>query len=79
MGFRWWVRANALELGLAGHAANIDDGRVEVVAEGARVDCERLLVLLREVPSGGRRPGQVTGVSHLWAAARGGLEGFAER
>ena len=36
VGFRWWVRARALELGLVGCAANLDDGRVEVVAEGPR-------------------------------------------
>uniref|UniRef100_UPI0037353DAC acylphosphatase n=1 Tax=Corynebacterium sp. TaxID=1720 RepID=UPI0037353DAC len=34
VGFRWWVRSRALEAGLAGHAANLRDGRVEVVAEG---------------------------------------------
>lgn len=34
VGFRWWTRARALELGLAGHARNMDDGRVEVVAQG---------------------------------------------
>ena len=34
VGFRWWTRARALELGLAGWARNLDDGRVEVVAEG---------------------------------------------
>ena len=79
VGFRWWVRAQALELGLAGHAANLDDGRVEVVAEGAREDCELLLSLLGQAPSATRRPGQVTGVSHLWSAARGGLGGFVER
>ena len=34
VGFRWWTRCRALELGLVGHAANLSDGRVEVVAEG---------------------------------------------
>ncbi len=34
VGFRWWVRSNALELGLAGFAENLADGRVKVVAEG---------------------------------------------
>lgn len=32
VGFRWWTRSRALELGLVGHARNMDDGRVEVVA-----------------------------------------------
>jgi len=36
VGFRWWVRSRALELGLAGSATNLRDGRVEVVAEDRR-------------------------------------------
>lgn len=79
VGFRWWVRARALELGLVGHAANLADGRVEVVAEGARQDCERLLHLLIEVPSTARRPGEVMGVSMQWTARRGTETGFVER
>ena len=34
VGFRWWVCAQGVELGLSGTATNLDDGRVEVVAEG---------------------------------------------
>jgi acylphosphatase len=75
VGFRWWVRSRALELGLAGSAANLADGRVEVVAEGPRAACERLLALLR----GGGTPGTVTGVSQRWTEARGDLRGFVER
>jgi len=37
VGFRWWTRSRALELGLAGYAKNLADGRVEVVAEGPKV------------------------------------------
>jgi acylphosphatase len=89
VGFRWWTRCRALELGLVGCAANLPDGRVEVVAEGERSACERLLVLLGEQPPSGpppdapaswyRRPGRVTTVSHEWAPARGGYVGFVER
>jgi acylphosphatase len=79
VGFRWWTRARALELGLAGHAINLPDGRVQVVAEGHRQTCERLLVLLVEHPSSLGRPGEVRGVTEQWSAARGGLTGFAER
>ncbi|HEU0129670.1 MAG TPA: acylphosphatase [Mycobacteriales bacterium] len=75
VGFRWWTRARALELGLAGWAANLADGRVEVVAEGPRAACERLLAALR----GGTTPGHVTGVTERWSDAKGGLSGFAER
>ena len=74
VGFRWWTRARALELGLAGSASNLDDGRVEVVAEGPREACEALLGLLR---SGGT-PGHVESVVEQWSAARG-VTGFVER
>jgi len=35
VGFRWWTRSRALELGLDGYASNQPDGRVLVVAPGA--------------------------------------------
>ena len=72
VGFRWWTRARALELGLAGWAGNLEDGRVEVVAEGPRAACEQLLALL---PSG---PGRVDFVAERWGPARGEA-GFVER
>ncbi|WP_235564262.1 acylphosphatase [Modestobacter sp. Leaf380] len=34
VGYRWFVRGLAAELGLAGSATNLPDGRVEVVLEG---------------------------------------------
>ena len=47
VGFRWWVRARAEELGLTGWVTNSDDERgVELVAEGnpERLDAlERML------------------------------------
>jgi acylphosphatase len=75
VGFRWWTRARALELGLSGSAANLDDGRVEVVAEGPRDRCQALLDALR----GEGTPGRVEGVTERWSDARGGLSGFVER
>ena len=75
VGFRWWVRARALELGLAGSATNLADGRVEVVAEGDRAACDRLLELLR----GPGTPGQVRNVVERWAQPRGSGPGFVER
>jgi acylphosphatase len=72
VGFRWWVRARALELGLSGAATNLDDGRVEVVAEGPRDACEALLALL---PEG---PGRVEFVAERWGEPRG-EQGFRER
>ncbi|MEU0875040.1 acylphosphatase [Nocardia brasiliensis] len=75
VGFRWWTRSRALELGLRGHATNARDGRVHVVAEGPRADCAQLLELLRS----GDTPGRVTLVVESWEPARGDLTGFEER
>jgi acylphosphatase len=75
VGFRWWVRSRALELGLVGSASNLRDGRVEVVAEGPRAECERLLDLLRSPGT----PGRVTGVVERWGEPRGDLVSFVER
>jgi acylphosphatase len=72
VGLRWWVRQRARELGLRGHARNLDDGRVEVVVEGPREDCTQLLVALR----GPDVPGRPTGVTEHWADASGGLSDF---
>jgi acylphosphatase len=76
VGFRWWVRANALELGLVGFAENLADGRVKVVAEGAEDSCRELLARLED---GVARPGRVSQVTHRWTPATGGLPGFGER
>ncbi len=79
VGFRWWTRARALELGLAGFARNTADGRVEVVAEGPEDALSRLLDLLAEQPSTRHRPGRVGTVSTpAWGPPRG-EQGFRER
>lgn len=75
VGMRWWVRARALELGLAGWARNLEDGRVEVVAEGPRGACQRLLEAIQEPGT----PGRVSGVTDRWSQPRGLPPGFAER
>lgn len=75
VGFRWWARSRALELGLVGSASNLADGRVEVVVEGPRSKCEQLLNIL----SSGTSPGRVDNVVKRWSNARGDLEGFVER
>ncbi len=89
VGFRWWTRARALELGLVGSAGNLPDGSVEVVAEGPGTACEHLLQLLTEQPPSGpppsaprswyRRPGHVASSTHRWSAATGLVVGFVER
>ncbi|MFI2778994.1 acylphosphatase [Streptomyces sp. ALB3] len=76
VGFRWFTRANALEIGnLTGFALNLDDGRVQVVAEGSRENCHRLLDWLASDDT----PGHVDGVTEIWDTPRGGYDGFAIR
>jgi acylphosphatase len=72
---RWWIRSRALEVGLAGWARNLEDGRVEVVAEGPEPACRDLLSKLRK----DRAPGRVETVVERWSAAQGVGSGFRER
>jgi acylphosphatase len=75
VGFRWWTRCRALELGLTGYAANQADGRVLVVAQGPREAGEKLLRLL----DGGATPGRVDNVVADWSEAGEPFTGFVER
>jgi acylphosphatase len=75
VGMRWWVRSRALELGVAGWARNLPDGRVEVVAEGADEACRTMLALLRDPGA----PGRVDRVIERWSQAQGIAPGFVER
>jgi len=75
VGFRWWTRSRALELGLSGYASNQPDGRVLVVAQGSQAACEGLLALLR----GGTTPGSVQTVVAEFDAPGPPMLGFRER
>jgi acylphosphatase len=78
VGFRWWTRSRALELGLTGYVANRLDGRVIVVAQGSRDACENLLSQLQ----GGATPGRVDHVVADWSQKPEDLkdfEGFSAR
>lgn len=75
VGFRWWTRCRALELGLTGYAANQADGRVLVIAQGPREAGEQLLQLLR----GRGTPGQVDKVVAEWSEPQERFSGFVER
>jgi acylphosphatase len=52
--FRASTARRARELGLAGHAVNLDDGRVEVLAIGPREDVDALCEWLRIGPPAAR-------------------------
>ena len=73
VGFRWWTRSRALELGLTGFASNRPDGRVQVVAQGS--DGQRLLDLLES----GSAPGHVDKVVADWSEVGDAMTGFTER
>jgi acylphosphatase len=75
VGFRWWTRSRALELGLTGYAKNQSDGRVLVVAQGPRHACETLLELLNS----GATPGHVDAVVPDWSQTVEPASGFHER
>jgi acylphosphatase len=78
VGFRWWTRATALELGLVGFARNMADGRVEICAQGAPEAIQGLLDLIREEPSTTSRPGYVQSSVCQPGSPRAELSGFEE-
>ena len=63
----WRFLPQNLDLRLTGHAENLSDGRVEVIAEGERADLERLLHWLRRGPPHAR----VENVDASWNEATG--------
>ncbi len=78
VGFRWWTRARALELGLVGFARNMDDGRVEIWAQGPAQAIGRLRGMIEEEPSTTSRPGHVQACVLQSGPPREGLTGFRE-
>jgi acylphosphatase len=79
VGFRYWVRSQARRLGLVGHARNLRDGRVEIVAQGDRDTVQRLVALIEETPSTANRPGTVRQVGTRWEQAASQLSSFDAR
>ena len=75
VGFRWYTRAKAKELGLTGRATNLDDGRVEIVAEGRQPAVAALIDWLRT----GDTPGRVDDVVVQMDSPRHDHRGFDVR
>ena len=78
VGFRWWTRSRALQLGLTGYVSNQPDGRVLVVAQGPGNACLQLLDLLQS----GKTPGSVDDVVADWSGEGEPIEpirGFSAR
>ncbi len=72
VGFRYFIQRKARQLGLRGWVRNNDDGTVELVAEGARPELERLVMVAEEGP----RMARVQRVETQWSSATGGLDEF---
>lgn len=70
VGFRAATVEEGRRLGLRGFARNLPDGRVEILAEGARPDVEALVAWSRRGPPLARVDG-LDGPG--WSAASGGL------
>lgn len=79
VGFRWWTMDLARELGLAGYAENLMDGRVEVNAQGSTLSLGILIRALIEQPTRRGRPGRVTAHTIDWVPADPKLKGFQAR
>ena len=75
VGFRYFVRRRAHELGLSGWAANRPDGTVRVEAFGAREALMALVQALAEGPVASR----VERVDHVIEEGGHGREGFRVR
>lgn len=73
IGFRYSARAKASSLGVTGWVRNLDDGSVEVVAEGSREDLDELLAWLRRGPAGA----EVSGVDLLPASPTRSFTAFS--
>ena len=54
VGFRWFARQAARDLGLAGRVRNLPDGRVELEAVGGPEALDAFRARLREGPAGAR-------------------------
>ena len=67
VGFRSFVRRNAVSLGITGWVKNIFDGSVEFVAEADRARLKRFL----EVIEHGNHFSHVTGMDQEWGDAAG--------
>ncbi len=70
VGFRYFVERVATDLGLAGYARNLEDGRVEVYAIGTQEKLSELAGYLWKGP----RMSDVRGVQELEAP----VEGFSD-
>jgi len=72
VGFRYFVRRNAVKLNITGFAKNLPNGDVQVVAEGEEKDLIKLLGILRK----GNSFSHVENVDYEFKEPKGDLLGF---
>jgi acylphosphatase len=72
VGFRYFVQAQANQLGLTGWVRNLEDGRVEILAEGEKKDILELLDRVRTGPRGSI----ISEIKFDWAEAAGNRKYF---
>ena len=75
VGFRYFVLREANRLALDGWVANDADGSVRLIAEGDRVDLDRLAERVSVGPAGAT----IADLEVRWSAAQGGWSGFSVR
>lgn len=73
VGYRWFASREASTLGLSGWVRNLEDGRVEVLAEGEKSDVETFRDRLKTGPSMAR----VDDLEESWSDFRGDVSGFS--
>ena len=73
VGFRHAVRIVATGFDVTGVVRNLPDGRVELVAEGARAELEEFLKVIEDSEVGGF----IRQAETIWGAAKNEFRGFA--
>jgi acylphosphatase len=73
VGFRFTVRQLACGFDVTGTVRNLPDGRVELIAEGARAELKSFLTSIAE----SELSGFIAKQPETWSAAQGNLKGFA--
>ena len=73
--FRYYIQRKAFELGLKGYVRNLDDGRVEILAQGSREVLENLISYVRSNPGFSR----VFDLDIDWETPKGKFDNFQIR
>ena len=75
VGFRYYTQVSAQRLGVAGWVRNMDDGSVEIWAEGTRDRLQQFIQAIRRGPTHGR----VTQLDLTWEVPTGESRSFRIR